>query len=368
MRNFLLVSALMCTTLLSAQKPTSRNGSTVAPKASPALLKAISVLKGASVSTPTVYTTEAGFLAAINSNYYLENFTGINFGDIDNNTVSKDYTGGNFSYTLSAVKGLFSCKDAMSTYDLLDPLILINKNAKINYFGGYITASDIEGYFASDDITVTVGTYTYTFTCNSATQFVGFVFDQPISGFQIKGTSSHWPTIDHLYVGCTLLIIDASTLSTPINTPLTLALSDITAVSPNGETLTLNVLAGTNYTVNGTTITPATDFTGTLNVPVTVSDATATSAIYNLHIDVILTTAIDNNTNATEGFYPNPCKDGFTVSTSSNASLLTISSLTGKVVLKQIVTNGTFVSVDQLNNGIYVVTFNGKSEKLVIKK
>lgn len=366
----------MCATLLSAQKTISRNGSTVVPKASPALVKAIGALKAATVSTPTVYTDEATFLAAINSNYYLEDFTGLYYGTIGmgSSVLSQDYSNNGFNYTLSAPNGLFSSFSAMSTNIATDPLILTNTNASINYFGGYINAGNSSGDFISDNITVTVGSYTYDFNCTSATQFVGFIFTETISGFTITtsttstSTTYKWSTIDHLYVGYTPLITGASSLSTPRNTPLTLSLSDITAVSPKGEALTLNVNSGSNFTVNGTTITPATDFTGTLDVPVTVTDGTATSAVYTLHIDVTLPTAIDNTTTATEGFYPNPCQDGFTVAISSDASLLTISSLTGKVVLKQVVTNGTFVSVGELANGIYVVTLNGKSEKLVIKK
>jgi len=319
-------------------------------------------------ATPVVYTDEASFLAAVNNNYYVENFDSYDWGTIQNQP-SVLLASGAFTYTISTMGNLFSILSAMSTESTLMPITITNEGCSINYFGGYFIAVDNMGMPTNESIRVETGSYNNSNNNELSPSFIGFIFPSPVSSFALSNATGAYATaIDKLYVGYTPYINGVSTLSTPRNTPLTLTLSDITAISPKSETITLNVLAGTNYTVNGTTITPATDFTGTLDVPVSVSDATATSAVYTLHIDVTLPTAIDNNTTATEGFYPNPCQDGFTVAISSDASLLTISSLTGKVVLKQVVTNGTFVSVGELANGIYVVTLNGKSEKLVIKK
>jgi gliding motility-associated-like protein len=48
----------------------------------------------------------------------------------------------------------------------------------------------------------------------------------------------------------------------------------------------LKVYPGSNYSVNGNQVTPATNFTGTLSVPVTVSDGQLESDPYNLPVDV----------------------------------------------------------------------------------
>lgn len=79
-------------------------------------------------------------------------------------------------------------------------------------------------------------------------------------------------------------------LSTSRNKPITLQLSNLTVTDidntyPNGFTLIIS--PGSQYTVSGTTVTPAQDFTGTLTVPVTVSDGNDASAPYNVKITVI---------------------------------------------------------------------------------
>ena len=87
------------------------------------------------------------------------------------------------------------------------------------------------------------------------------------------------------------IITSQTVLSTPRNAPLALQLSDV-AVSdedvddsyPTG--FTLQVGAGENYTASGQVITPVTDFSGTLTVPVTVNDGENDSAPFMLSVTV----------------------------------------------------------------------------------
>jgi len=70
-------------------------------------------------------------------------------------------------------------------------------------------------------------------------------------------------------------------LETPEDTPITLALESLQVSDPDNNypaDFTLQVEAGANYTVSGTTITPANNFVGILSVPVTVNDGALTSA------------------------------------------------------------------------------------------
>jgi large repetitive protein len=78
-------------------------------------------------------------------------------------------------------------------------------------------------------------------------------------------------------------------LQTPENQPLALGLSDLYVNDidnnyPDG--FLLSVSSGSNYSVSGTTITPANGFNGTLTVPVTVYDGSASSDPFNVQIDV----------------------------------------------------------------------------------
>lgn len=85
------------------------------------------------------------------------------------------------------------------------------------------------------------------------------------------------------------IITGQQVVSTPEDVPVTIQLSQLTVFDsdhtfPSGFTLT--IYPGTNYSVSGTTITPSTDFTGTLNVTLTVSDGTSESAPFVFQIQV----------------------------------------------------------------------------------
>ncbi len=83
-------------------------------------------------------------------------------------------------------------------------------------------------------------------------------------------------------------ILDQAELTTMEEGPLTISPNDLTIVEPEkappGITLTVN--PGDDYSVDGTTITPATDFNGTLTVPVTISVDGKTSDVFDLQVEV----------------------------------------------------------------------------------
>lgn len=77
-------------------------------------------------------------------------------------------------------------------------------------------------------------------------------------------------------------------LTTGQNQPLTILIDNVIVTDPdhNPSELTLNVLAGQNYTASGNTITPASGFSGQLSVNVTVSDPISASESYGLNVAV----------------------------------------------------------------------------------
>lgn len=80
-----------------------------------------------------------------------------------------------------------------------------------------------------------------------------------------------------------------------------ITLADLDASDPDGDAIELDTVgAGDNYTVSGFTITPAAGYTGSLTVPVTVTDGTDSSSAFNLDIEVgvlgIVSTAGDTVT------------------------------------------------------------------------
>jgi gliding motility-associated-like protein len=68
---------------------------------------------------------------------------------------------------------------------------------------------------------------------------------------------------------------------------VTVQLSHLTIVDPdNNSGFTLTLADGANYSISGNVVTPDANYNGTLSVPVTVSDGTATSASFPLQIQV----------------------------------------------------------------------------------
>jgi gliding motility-associated-like protein len=85
------------------------------------------------------------------------------------------------------------------------------------------------------------------------------------------------------------VITGQTPLSTQEDTPVVIQLSNLTVIDPDNSYpagFSLQLSAGTNYTVSGNTITPAQDYNGTLNVNVTVSDGTSNSEPFVFQIQV----------------------------------------------------------------------------------
>jgi hypothetical protein len=86
------------------------------------------------------------------------------------------------------------------------------------------------------------------------------------------------------------VITGQTPLTTLEDTPITVLLSHLLVTDPDVPPyptgFTLTVLPGTNYTVSGATVTPATNFSGPLTVPVRVNDGTNLSNAFDLRITV----------------------------------------------------------------------------------
>jgi VCBS repeat-containing protein len=80
------------------------------------------------------------------------------------------------------------------------------------------------------------------------------------------------------------------TLSTLENSQLSISADDLDIVDPDSSSFTVILQGGANYSISGTTITPDTDFNGTLIVPTAVNDGSsagnAVSEPFNLVVTV----------------------------------------------------------------------------------
>jgi large repetitive protein len=77
-----------------------------------------------------------------------------------------------------------------------------------------------------------------------------------------------------------------ATISANEDQSFSIALSNLTISDPDNASFTLTILSGTNYTFSGTTITPASNYSGVLTVNVKVNDGTNDSAPFGVSVNV----------------------------------------------------------------------------------
>jgi uncharacterized delta-60 repeat protein len=110
-------------------------------------------------------------------------------------------------------------------------------------------------------------------------------------------------------------VITGTNLASEIDneTALTINLTNLTVTDPDNNypaDFSLNISPGDNYTVDGNTISPTSEFIGEIVVPVTVNDGTIDSEPFNITIDVNMVTGIDFNLFSKQvSLYPNPTQD-----------------------------------------------------------
>ncbi|MBA7586319.1 hypothetical protein ES708_28316 [subsurface metagenome] len=135
----------------------------------------------------------------------------------------------------------------------------------------------------------------------------------------------------------------------------------VTASDIEGDKLNIVVLNGSNYSVTDSTVTPDTDFTGDLTVPVYVTDQTAKSETLNMTITVNSTSFNDDIINSSITIYPNPVKNIINVKYDEEFSMEIYNILGEKILIsKHAKTN-----VSSLPTGIYIILVKDKENKLI---
>jgi hypothetical protein len=159
------------------------------------------------------------------------------------------------------------------------PVESVNENAPYSYT---LTITDAD---ASDPITMTVVTkpswLNFAWTSGSKTATLsGTPNDTDAGGTVTINIYDGTVTVPHTYPLTVVPVNDApvitaqSALSIDEDNPITLQKSNFTIAdvdNPDGD-LILRVLAGTNYSATGTTVTPAANFNGALEVNVIVEE------------------------------------------------------------------------------------------------
>jgi gliding motility-associated-like protein len=132
----------------------------------------------------------------------------------------------------------------------------------------------------------------YTFSGNTITPALNFNGTLSVNVHVSDGTavSASFPLqVTVTPVNDVPVITGQAALSTPEETAYTIVLTNLTVTDPDNAFptgFTLAAGAGANYSLSGTTVTPAANFTGILTVNVQVNDGTANSAVFPLKITV----------------------------------------------------------------------------------
>ncbi|MBD3222033.1 hypothetical protein GF314_12410 [bacterium] len=149
----------------------------------------------------TVYDDIDAFLAILAPGYYFEDFAGIGYGDITGPSYQFGPVNG-YSYTCSAVEGLYSVIGAMSTNAPLDPLVIEFDGLPVTGVGGDFFCTDFDGNPVTEPITVTTDDGTEV-TLTYPSVFAGFTSDEAITSLTLSttATGSVFVTFDNFYVG-----------------------------------------------------------------------------------------------------------------------------------------------------------------------
>ena len=169
---------------------------------------AVAGTSGTAYAGPTLYSSQAAYLAAVGA-------TGVdtfdNFSNIGSTNSPITRPAGAFGYTAAvsttSFYGAGSGSDHwLSTNTATDTITFNNFTGGVVGFGGLFFGSDISGLFAAGSVTVsaTDATGTTTFTINNATtsSFIGFVSSGPMLSatlVSVQPTSGVlWPTVNNL--------------------------------------------------------------------------------------------------------------------------------------------------------------------------
>ena len=125
----------------------------------------------------------------------------------------------------------------------------------------------------------------YTLTGNRLTPEINFNGSLAVTARVFDGAD--YSAISLFYISVTAVndapaIIGQRSLNIDEDTSLILTPDDLTIVDVDTSSFALTLASGEHYTVSANTITPAAEYSGVLRVPVTVTDGTSESAVYNV--------------------------------------------------------------------------------------
>ncbi len=223
-------------------------------------------------------------------------------------TPNSNYFGEDaFEYQVCDEDGYCTSANVLITVNAINdqPVIVSQNSIEIQEEGTYtvtlndINITDIDNNYPSDFALSVLSGNDYTVVGNTITPAINFNGDLLVNVIvndqeQNNNVSDIYPMVISVFgVNDRPDITDQLTLSTNEDESLTVLLTDLIVEDPDNNypnDFVLVVLAGLNYTVSNNVITPVSNYSGFLNVPVYVSDQSEEnnrSRIFNLVVEVI---------------------------------------------------------------------------------
>ena len=153
----------------------------------------------------TVYYDLDEFLAVLAGDFYFDDFAWLGWGTIAGELTYQFGPVNGYSYTASAVEGLYSIPGAMSTNAPEDPLTLTFDGLPVTAVAGDFFGTDFDGNPVVTVITITLGDGT-SVELTYPTVFVGFTSVEPSTSMTISCGDGLWATYDNFYVGQVVMV------------------------------------------------------------------------------------------------------------------------------------------------------------------
>ncbi len=163
---------------------------------------------GTAYAGPTIYTTQAAYLAAVGATG-VDTFENLSIVGSTPSPITRP--AGAFGYTAAvSTTSFFGAGSAadhwLSTNTATDSITFNNFTGGVSGFGGFFFGSDISGLFSAGSVTVTAtdasGTSTFTITNATTSSFLGFVSTGPLTSATLVSVQPAgaflWPTVNNL--------------------------------------------------------------------------------------------------------------------------------------------------------------------------
>jgi hypothetical protein len=153
------------------------------------------------------------------------------------------------------------------------------------------------------------------------------------------------------------------------NETVEFSLNNVTVTDADDTEIALEVRPGDNYTVSGTIITPAVDFTGNLMVSLVANDGFQNSDPLDVTVQVVELITETENQNDKISVYPSPADNLLFIHLYSEGNSFSMYDILGKKMLSGNLRNGkNALDLQCFKGGVYLLKIVGQRTIRVIKK